>query len=84
MEANMILKWIVVAVLYVNGEPINSKIFVMPPHVQNLKDCEAERDGMLDEAKKLKADVWVKCVEVDREMKPQSHPQGVPGTLRNS
>lgn len=63
------IHWLVIAILYIGGVPANSKIFVLDPgEVKTAKDCEAKKKEMLAEAKELKADVWLKCVEV---LKPE-------------
>jgi hypothetical protein len=64
------MKWIVLALLFVNGIPVNSRIYEMDPEqVKTEADCKAEVAVMQEVAKKRNADVFLKCIEVPERPK---------------
>jgi hypothetical protein len=79
------MKWLIVAALFMGDVPLNLKAFALDPeNVKTAADCQRELDAMQKEAKALSADIWGACVEVKRDVKPQSAPRGEPGTEQNT
>lgn len=75
MERDVTLKFIVMVAIAFQGEfVVGSKIFVMPPD-KDLTYCEAERGEMAKAAAERGYEMWTSCLEVSREVKPQSDPK---------
>lgn len=55
-------KYILVVILYEDGEAVRSRIYPMATQ----GECQTAENEMSEEAKKRELDVWVKCVSVDR------------------
>lgn len=66
------MKLIVLAVLVLmNDAPLTAKLFVGA----DMAECEAGRAKLEKEFKDSGMAVWSKCIEVDRDLKPQVDPK---------
>lgn len=75
------MKWLIVAIAFVGDVPINSKIFTLDPaEVQTAERCQKDADDLIARGKERGVEIWAACLEVKRDVKPQSHPGGEPGT----
>ena len=55
-------KYIMVVIVYENGDPVTSRIFPMP----DAAECKGAKEELEAEAAEKKVDVWAACVEVKR------------------
>lgn len=61
------MKWIVLAILFVNGIPVNDRVFLLDPaEVKTRDDCMKELAKMKSVAEKRGADVFLECIDVNR------------------
>lgn len=62
----MILKWVIVAALYVGTDVVSSKVFALDPDVyKTAADCETFRADLLKQSEAGGHTVMAKCVELD-------------------
>lgn len=62
----MILKWMIVAVLFIGSEPQNAKVFPLDPaDFKTEADCQRIHGDLMKEAAAKGVTIWAKCIEVD-------------------